>query len=108
MLGTFAFFAIVFLQAFALFFASHSPAQKHKRSAGTHLWLLLSLITMESVQESTEKLPPYVVMMSLVFIQEQDNCREKVINLQYFLQGRCSHGQRRLCLALCVLFSLYA
>ncbi len=81
---------------------------KTQNSAGTHLWLLLSPITMESVQKSTEKLPPHVVMTSLVYILVQDNCRGKVIYLQYFLQGPCSQGQRRLCLGLCILSSLYA
>jgi hypothetical protein len=48
--------------------------------------LLLSLITTETVQVSTENLSSYVVM-SLVDIQDQDNCREKDINLQDSLQG---------------------
>jgi hypothetical protein len=63
--------------------------------------LLLSLITTESVQESTEKLPPPVVMTSLACIQDQ------VPRENYFLQGPCFYGQRRLCLALCILSSLY-
>jgi hypothetical protein len=46
-------------------------------------------------------------MTSLADIQNQDNCREKVISLQNFLQGPCFYGQRRLCLALCILSSLY-
>jgi hypothetical protein len=49
---------------------------------------------MESVQESTEKLPLHVVMTSL-FIQDQ------VPRESYLLQGPCFYGQRRLCLALC-------
>jgi hypothetical protein len=44
-------------------------------------------------QESTEKLPPHVVMTSQAYIQIQDNCHEKVINLHYFLQDPCSYGQ---------------
>ncbi len=51
---------------------------------------------------STEKLPPHTVMKSLADRQDQDNCLEKVINLQDFLQGPCSYGQRKLCLALCM------
>jgi hypothetical protein len=62
--------------------------------------LLLSLISTESVQKSTEKLPLHVVMMSL-YIQDQ------VPRESYFLQDSCFYGQRRLCLALCILFSLY-
>jgi hypothetical protein len=89
-----------FLHAVALFFAFCLGAQNAKQCR--HLWLLLSPITMESIQKSTEKLSPHVVMTSLVYIQVQDNCREKVIYLQYFLQGPCSYGQRRLCLGLCI------
>jgi hypothetical protein len=96
-------FFFTLLRSFLLF----ACELKTQNSAGTHLWLLLSP-TMVSVQKSTEKLPPHVVMTSLVYIQVQDNCREKVIYLQYFLQGPCSYGQRRLCLGLCVLSSLYA
>ncbi len=65
--------------------------------------LLLSLITTETVQVSLEKLPPHVVMTSLADIPDQDNCQEKVIILQDFLQGPCSNGQRSLCLALGIL-----
>jgi hypothetical protein len=36
---------------------------------------------METVQVSTEELPPHVVMTSLADKQDQGNCREKVINL---------------------------
>jgi hypothetical protein len=68
--------------------------------------LLLSLITAKTVQVSTENLSPHMVM-PLADIQDQDNCRKKVINLQDFLQGPCSDGQRSLCLALCILSSLY-
>jgi hypothetical protein len=50
-LGAFTLFALFFLRAFVLFFASRSQAQKRKKTAGTYLWLLLSLITMESVQD---------------------------------------------------------
>jgi hypothetical protein len=39
-------------------------------------------------------------MTSLADNQDQDNGREKVISLQNFLQGPCSYGQLRLCLAL--------
>ncbi len=41
------------------------------------------------------------LMTSLAYIQDQVP-REK-----YFLQGPCFYGQRRLCLALCILSSLY-
>jgi hypothetical protein len=41
-------------------------------------------------------------MTSLVYIQDQ------VPRESYFLQGPCFYGQRRLCLALCILSSLYA
>jgi hypothetical protein len=61
---------------------------------------LLSLISTESVQESTEKLPLHVVMTSL-YIQDQ------VQRESFFFQGPCFYGQRRLCLALCILSSLY-
>jgi hypothetical protein len=43
-------------------------------------WLLLSLIAKESVQESTEKLPPHVVMTSLDTYKTK--CREKVISFK--------------------------
>jgi hypothetical protein len=62
--------------------------------------LLLSQITTETVQVCTENL-------SLADIQDQDNCHEKDINLQDSLQGPCSDGQRKLCLDLCILSSLY-
>ncbi len=96
-----AFFALFFLCAFMLIFASHSRAQTATKAPSAHLWLLLSLIATESVQESTEKLPPHVVMTSLAYIQDQ------VPRERYFLQGPCFYGQRRICLALCILFSLY-
>jgi hypothetical protein len=49
--------------------------------------LLLSLITPETVQVSTEKRPPYVVM-SLAEIEDQDNCCKS-----YQFTGPCSDGQ---------------
>ncbi len=58
--------------------------------------LLLSLITTETVQVSPENLPPHVVMTSLADIQDQDNCREKVTNVQDFLQCLCSYRQQKL------------
>jgi CBS domain containing-hemolysin-like protein len=75
----FSFFALFFLCAFALVFASRSRVQNAKKAPGAYLWLLLSLIGTESVHESTEKLPPHVVMTSLAY---KTNCREKVISLK--------------------------
>ncbi len=85
-------------------------------SEETPSWCLVDLQLSFSPQKrlllqalvTTEKLPPHLMMTSLADIQDQDNCREKVISLQNFLQGPCSYGQRRLCLALCILSSLYA
>jgi hypothetical protein len=37
-LGAFVFFALFFVRAFALFFASRSLARKRKQSACAHLW----------------------------------------------------------------------
>jgi hypothetical protein len=104
-LGFLAFFALFFLCALTLIFALHSWAQTATKAPSANLWLLLSLIATESVQESTEILPPPVppvVMTSLAYIQDQ------VPRERYFLQGPCFYGQRRLCLALCILSSLYA
>jgi hypothetical protein len=55
------------------------------------------------------KTSPHMVMVSLADIQDQDNCRKKVIHLQDFLQGPCSYGLRKLwncpCLQYCTLNS---
>jgi hypothetical protein len=51
-----------------------------------HIWAWLRrvykfIIHIYDLLWPTEKLPPHVVMTSLADIQDQDNCREKVINL---------------------------
>jgi hypothetical protein len=66
------FFALVFLRAFAL------ASTNRKKAPGAHLWVLLSLIATESVQESSEKLPPPVVMTSLAYIGTRPSAARKL------------------------------
>ncbi len=52
--------------------------------------LLLSLITTETVQVSTENLSPHVMMTSLadIRVQDQDNCRKKSYQFTALLPDR--------------------
>ncbi len=49
-----------------------------KKAPGAHLWVLPSLIATESVQESSEKLPPAVVMTSLAYIGTRPSAARKL------------------------------
>ncbi len=68
-----------------------------------HTFAFALLATMESVQKSTEKLPtPCCDDVISVLTSIRPSAAKK-----NFLQGPCFYGQRRLCLALCILSSLY-
>ncbi len=97
-----SYFALFFRALFYLRFHAHFcfAFASANRNKSAHLWLLLSLITTDS-SGIYKKMPPPVVMTSLAYIQDQ------VLQERYFLQGPCFYGQRRICLALCILSSLY-
>jgi hypothetical protein len=78
----FRFFHAFFLCAFTPIFASHSRAQTATKAPGTNLWLLLSLIATESVQESTEKIATPCCDDITSIHTYKTKCREKIISFK--------------------------
>ncbi len=62
----FRFFCALFSSRFCAHFCFALASTNRKKSTRRHFWVLLSLIATESVQESTEKLQPHVVMTTSI------------------------------------------